>query len=362
MDIKQEVSFVFRKLGMDVQKVSVITAGSNNRVLHVECKQGEYIIKFPMQRIEEGEAFEKNKDKLFNGELSLEREMYILDLIRSRHVPAPKYFGTFDTAAGRCIVLEKVAGTGLAKYMQGQNYSLDVFLLVMRSLGENFRKLHRIRFSSFGNLMENGEIFPNHFHNFIDRYQSVNDMVLSLCRSKGCFSEAEYALVEAFLQTKFGYFKNRLDLDVRPATLVITDMHEGNFHVQNHRVSGFFDVESAQAAPMEFELYCIRFFLSNFFGQAEFDLAERSFWAAYYGQEILPDKDTDEILDFFSFLRLLELCESYWGYVDGIRDTWGAKIKALALHYIQTNQIDYIALGEIWRQRDGQPISAIRTV
>ena len=31
-------------------------------------------------------------------------------------------------------------------------------------------------------------------------------------------------------------------------------------------------------------------------------------------------------------------------------------MKALLLRYLETGEIDYPALGQLWRQRDGQPL------
>ena len=42
--------------------------------------------------------------------------------------------------------------------------------------------------------------------------------------------------------------------------------------------------------------------------------------------------------------------------VDAVRDTWGERMKALLLRYLETGEIDYPALGQLWRQRDGQPL------
>lgn len=356
--ISSELSSVFQKLGHSIENIAELKGGSNNKVFSVYSKQQEFIVKFPMQRIAAGECFQKNKDKLFNGDLSLDREVYILDLIRSLDVPAPRYFGIFHTQFGDCIVLEKIKGTDFAAYMKQNNYHLENFIDIIKSLAQNFRKLHSIRFPSFGNLMNRGTISPPGFINFIDRYQEVNDMILNLCKQKKCFNQSEFIKLSDFIQNKFTVLRAALDIQCRPATLVITDMHGGNFHVFHNSVSGFFDVESSQSAPLEFELYCMRLFIFNFFGAKEFALAESAFWKAYCGCST-PDIKSSEIIDFFSFLRIVELCQSYWGYTDGIRDNWGKNMKASILEYIDSEIIDYIKIGDVWRQRDAQPRQAI---
>ena len=55
--------------------------------------------------------------------------------------------------------------------------------------------------------------------------------------------------------------------------------------------------------------------------------------------------------------RLLELAQSYWGYIDGIRDSWGQEMKRLLLAYMDSGRVDYNAIGAVWRQRDHQPLT-----
>jgi len=45
--------------------------------------------------------------------------------------------------------------------------------------------------------------------------------------------------------------------------------------------------------------------------------------------------------------------------VDGLRDTWGQRIKDILMNYISTGYLDYMLLGKIWRERDKQPQHAI---
>ena len=142
--------------------------------------------------------------------------------------------------------------------------------------------------------------------------------------------------------------------------MVFTDMHGRNFFVDEAGVpSGYFDLESSQAAPAALEFYGFRFFLFNFFDAETFPKAEAAFFKGYRaaGGPCAPETAEDEaLIQLLSGCRLLELSESYWGVVDAVRDTWGERMKALLLRYMETGEIDYPALGQLWRQRDGQPL------
>ncbi len=92
--------------------------------------------------------------------------------------------------------------------------------------------------------------------------------------------------------------------------------------------------------------------------------AESAFFKGYAenGGKYTPSSPADEkSIDFLAGCRLLELSESYWGVKDGIRDTWGQRMKELLSDYMDTGQIDYLAVGDIWRQRDGQPKTPLGT-
>ena|GEM_PF-6864544 len=347
--------------GFNILKVKTLSGGANHFVFAAETYDNtQLIIKFPRIRETELAFGEGNKDTLFGGELSLEREAYLFGLVRDAGLPSPKVYGIFPTNAGDCIVVEHCKGCNMMDYMEKYSHSLDTFLNVMKSLGSDFSHLHQTKFSSFGNIMEDSRIDPPSITNFADRYLSINNMLLEKCLKKGGVNQSEYSQIKAFFNNKFESLRQRLNIKCSPATLVITDMHGGNFFIDDNKVSGYFDVESSQAAPLEFELYGLRFFVFNYYGEKEYKLAEKTFWHAYYnGKSSHPDEEADDLIDFFSACRLLEIFQSYWGHVDGLRDTWGQRIKDILMNYISTGYLDYMLLGKIWRERDKQPQHAI---
>lgn len=356
----ETVRDVLKMNGFTIKSLITLTGGSNHFVFACETLEGkELIIKFPRIRETELAFSAGNKDTLFGGELSLEREAYLFDLIRNSGLPTPKVFGVYPTPQGDCIIVERSPGCNMIDYMVTHHHSLKIFLKLMENLGSDFNHLHKTHFPSFGNIMVDSVIEPLGITNFVERYLSINDMLLSKCLAKGGLSKEEHGLVKTFFEARFESYRHRLDIGNSPATLVITDMHGDNFFVKDNKSSGYFDVESSQSAPSEYELYGFRFFVFNYYSKTEYDLAQKQFWLAYtQGKSDAPNEETDQLIDFFSACRLLEIFQSYWGHIDGLRDTWGQRIKAILFNYIESGQLDYIQLGSIWRERDQQPLIA----
>ncbi len=304
--------------GFIVNKIKTLTGGSNHYVFSINTSDNkDIIVKFPKIR-ETERAFSKgHKDTLFGGALSPQREAYLLNLIRQSGLPTPKVHGIFPTKKGNCIVVERSSGCNLVDYMNKEEHSREKFLEIISDLGSSFSKLHKTRFGSFGNIMENSLIEPSKILNFADRYLPINDILLERSYLKGGINKQEMKILKDFFDCEFEKYRERLNIKNSPATLVITDMHGDNFFIENGKISGFFDVESSQAAPFEYELYCLRFFVFNYYSEEEYALAQKCF------------------------------C---------LRDTWGERIKKILFKYIETKKVDYISLGSIWRERDKQPL------
>ena len=316
------------------------------------------IIKFPKIRETEKGYQAKNVDTLFGGELSLERESYLYRLVAKVGLPAPKVLGIYNSSEGNYIVTACSPGISHREYMIAQGHTMKAFTESLASLGHILGRLYNTNFPSFGNIMDNSVIEPAEITCFSDRYKAINDRILNACHSKGGLTDSELVQVENFFNQKFEFYRERLDIKNTTPRLVITDLHADNFFVypESGQPSGFFDVESAQAAPLEFELYGLRFFIFNSYDEIGYQAAEKAFWDAYCKTSgFVLDEETNALIDFFAACRLLEIFQSYWGITNNIRETWGAKIKKILFNYMQSGRVDYLALGDIWRERDGQP-------
>lgn len=354
--------------GYEISSIEAILEGSNHYVFDIILSDGrQAICKFTKTRdteinFENGQKDNSvHKDTLFGGTLSLAREVYLFNMIRQRAaVPTPRVYGIHQSLFGQFIVLEKLKGMSHKECMEKGGYSKSLFLKSLTFLGEDFAKIQSVKFQSFGNIMDKGIIEPAHMNNFTDRFKSVLDMRLERCRQKGVFTgKEEENSISRFFSDTLENLRPFLSAEKVQPTLVFTDMHAENFFTDSTgRPTGYFDLESAQAAPPALEFYGFRFFLFNFYDKEYFQKGEDAFWKGYCRQSggIIPeDCVNNHIVDFLAGCRVLELMQSYWGYIDGIRDSWGERMKELLFLYMETGEIDYMEIGEIWRMRDKQP-------
>lgn len=352
--------------GIDVSSISIINEGANHFVFQVILLDGKKAIcKFTKIRETENNQEGMHRDTLLGGLLSLEREAYLFKMIREKTgVPTPKLYGIHYSRYGKFILIEWMKGESHKACMANSGYSASVFLNSMYELGKDFAHVHQVTFKSYGNIMDKGTIEPEGITNFADRFLPIIERRLKKCAIKGVFSNEDQAKVELFFKQRLKVLRPLLDLKAAPPTLVFTDMHAENFFTDNlGKPTAYFDLESSQAAPAALEFYGFRFFLFNFYDEEFFEKAENAFFQGYaeqHGPFIPSCKEDLEVIDFLSSCRLLELSESYWGWVDGIRDNWGKEMKKILFYYIDTGLLDYMSVGNIWRQRDKQPCHPLK--
>ncbi len=355
--------FVLEKLkefGYNPLEIKEITGGSNHFIFDVKLPDKEVIVKLAKLRDMGSDNHEEQTDTLFGGKLSPQREQYIINEIKSSGAHAPAMYGIYQTQHGQLQVREKLFGNDAFEHIKQRGFKLTDYLDFIKNVASELGKLHCLRYPSFGNIMPD-EIEPQGITNFADRSHMLNNRIIERCREKNYFEGDEEKLIVYFFENATEKLRPLMDRVTRAPTMVITDLHMGNFLVDdNNMPTGFFDIESAQAAPCEYELFALRFFVFNIFSEKEFKEGEKVFFEEYcrYNKNFTLDADSDSLIDYFSACRLLEISQSYWGYVDGIRDFWGAKYKAILINYIKTGRIDYAALGDILRERDGTPKGA----
>ncbi len=342
--------------GFSAKSIHYIPEGSNHEVFIVTLEDGEeQILKLPTQRYTEDNG---HTDTLFGGDLSLKRESALYALAKGAGVPAPKVYA-WSPAHPAFILMEKMPGMPYTEYLQKNNHSKRIFLDSLYALGQDFAKVHQLRFPSFGDIQGSEEIDPVGLTNFADRFSDIMERRVSRAEKKGALSAGEADRARQFFLNTFDSLRPLLERDVKPPTMVFTDMHADNFFVDEAgRPSGFFDLESAQAAPAELEFYGLRFFLFNYYDQSTFQEAEQAFFEGYeeMGGPFAPKTHEDnKLIDLLAGCRLLELTESYWGYIDGLRDNWAIEIKAILMDYLETETINYVALADVFRKKTGQP-------
>jgi phosphotransferase family enzyme len=355
----QDVYNQLKETKYNCKDVTLLPEGSNHYVFDVLLDDGsDLICKFAKVRATEKDLVENNTDTLYGGRLSLEREAYLYSLVKEKaQLPAPNVFGIHQSPIGDYILVEKMLGESHYDYIKKSNYSLKAFLKSMNYLGQDFAKVQGIQFPTYGDVMAKGEVSPPAIDNFADRFIGVMENRLHLAEGKKTFNPRELDEVSTFFHHQFNSMRNVLDIGHKPAALIFTDMHVRNFFVDDTGCpSGYFDLESCQAAPAALEFYGFNFFIFNFFDSDTFSRSQDAFLEGYSkagGGTALLD---DSLVHLLAGCRLLELAESYWGIVDGLRDKWGEQFKKVLFNYMESGVVDYLAVGDIFRQRDRQPL------
>lgn len=353
---EKKANAILLDAGFSPKSIHYIPEGSNHEVFIVTTEDGqELILKLPSQRYTEDNG---HTDTLFGGNLSLKRESVLYALARGAGVPAPAVYA-WSPSNPAYILMEKMPGKSYAAFLEENRHSKQAFLDSLYALGQDFAKVHRLRFDSFGDIQGPETIEPAGLTNFADRFNAIMRRRVDRAEKKGALSTHEAGRVLQYFLNAFDTLRPLLERDVKPPTMVFTDMHADNFFVDNAgRPSGYFDLESAQAAPAELEFYGLRFFLFNYYDQSTFAEAETAFFKGYteMGGPFAPKNRKDhQLIDLLAGCRLLELTESYWGYVDGLRDNWAVEIKAILMNYLETDTVDYVSLADVFRPKTGQP-------
>ena len=350
--------------------LKTISEGSNHFVFRMNLtsldgkklkKEIPTIMKFAKTRETEGGITPPHLDTLFGGHLSLQRESYLFTSIKEQTaMPTPKVYKIGSSSIGEYLLIEAMPGEEWRDYLAHTGYKKALYLHTLECLGADFAVIQKMHYPSFGNIMDKGIIEPAGKTNFVDRWNSIIEMRINHAVKKGAFSSDEADNIEYFFTSTLEGFRTQLESTIATPVMVFTDMHAGNFFVDgNGKPSGYFDLESAQAAPAALEFYGFKFFLFNLFDKETMNEAEDAFWKGYKennGEFAPKSKKDEEFIDFLSACRLLELTNSYWGVYDGIRDTWAPRMKEMLFSYMRGKDIDYIEIGNIWRMRDKQPL------
>jgi len=360
--IKEDrVTYLMQSLGFEVEKVCYIPEGRNHYVFDLLMKDGtEMIAKF--NRRSEAAAAEKKRDTLFGGEVSSEREAELYRIVKENGgLPAPKIYYDYQSEHINCLLVEKMKGEQWGEFLQMHNYSRSSFLASLSYLGGSIARLQRLKFDSFGDIIQINKIAPGGIDNFADRFMAVMKWRIKRAAERQVFNLKEVSMLRDYFSSSFRELKPFLHKKNCRPVMVLTDLHPENFFVDDYgRPSAFFDLESCQAAHPALEMYGVKFFLFNYFGKDEFVAAEAAFYYGYRrgGGSYDPyNSNNIRLENLLAIGRLLELAESYYGVKDGLRDSWSERFKSLLWRAVEEGEVDYLATGQIYREKNGQPVT-----
>ncbi len=352
-----EATRFIQSQGLTIASIVLIPEGHNHVVFDILLADGTPLIaKFKKPAADQGER----RDSLFGGRLSLEREHALYTLVREQAgLPAPKIRLKYDGGEASFVLVEKLPGKLWDTYLAEKMYSRASFLQSLEYLGRDIAKAQRVRFESFGDIMDAQTILPPGIKNFAIRFMGIMEMRLKRAGQRGVLRGTELEQVRRYFR------KNCADLEtglggekVRPV-FVFTDMHAMNFLVDEQgEPTGYFDLESCQAAHPALEFYGVKFFLFNYFNAETFRQAEEAFFRGFEQEEGRYDRANPVNRRLEALLatgRIMELTESYYGVQDGIRDEWSHRFRELLFDILGGKEVDYIAVSEIFRAKTRQP-------
>ena len=340
-----------------ISSIRLIPEGANHFVFELTLEDGTPLVaKF---KKDPGRKDER-RDSLYDGPLSLQRESALYRLIREKAaLAAPTIYMQHESDDASFLLVEKLAGVPWREYLAERNFSRDCFLRSLEYLGGNIARLQRIKFPSFGDVVGKNTVLPGNVDNFAKRFIGVMNMRIDRASRRGVFTGQDIERFRRHFVSGFNELSDHLHTRSTQPVMVFTDLHADNFLVDaTGRPSGYFDLESCQAAHPALEFYGLRLFLFNYFDEQSFRQAEDAFFAGFKKGGGSYDRFRRENIQLMHLLaagRMLELTESYFKYEDGLRDSWSARFKSLFWQAIESGQVDYLAVGEIFREKTRQP-------
>ena len=351
---EESAKLILERHGFRILNIEYIPEGNNHYVFDVMLVDGkELIAKFKRN-------YKVNDilvDDLFGGIVSHEREKALSDILNNAEVKAPKYLYHSDNF----VLVEKLSGHLWSEFLKENDNDQNCFLNSLYNLGKIIAKVQSIKFQTYGNIIDQKNITPFDTTDFSDRLRQIIDFRLVKANLKKVFNKNETKLLKDYFNLKIELIRNELSSKVESSTMVITDLHCDNFLVDsNGKFNGFFDIESCQASHPALEFYGLKFFLFNYYDQESFFQAEKAFFEGYRraGGTYKKNKKVNIwIENILATARMMELTVSYFKIKDGIRDCWSDRFRDLLFNTINNGIVDYISIGNIFREKTGQPKS-----
>jgi len=189
--------------GIKTTSIKKIPEGSNHHVYTIADSIGKEMILKIMT------SDTPRRDPLFNGEMSLQRELGVYEVLRRcKALRIPKIY---DTDNKTFVLMEKLSGTLWSDYIRANNFSKTAFLDSITSLGKVFAELHKVQLPAFGNLVSIDTI-SNASDNYADRFLNILDYRLLLNLKNGAMTEAEITKIREYCTAKSTLFREYLDI------------------------------------------------------------------------------------------------------------------------------------------------------
>lgn len=364
MELGEAQAFL-EKVGYKVDTLQFIPEGTSHDIFRLRTVQGVSLIaRFEKKNQEATDGI--RRDFHYNGRISLEREAFLCDLVRTKaQLPAPFVEGIYSQGEARALIVQDMSGKQWNAFIQESNYSRSAYLRSLEFLAQDLAKAQQVAFSSYGDILPE-TIEPKGISTFPQRLEQILQLKLKREEQKKALSSAQFREVKSYLEVQLQSMTSVTKKSVpTPETpvLVLADLHPPNFLVdEKGKPSGYVDLEFCQAGHPSLDFYMLDFQFFNYFDRSTMELSRTTFFKAFH--EAGGNYNPDDPLNFsFHYLlglgRFLTCVTGYHGLRDGQRDTWSERCKDLLFQAIKTGEVDYLEFAEIMREKTKQPTSPL---
>jgi len=350
---EQKAKQAIESLGYEVNSLRLVPEGIKHYVFEFKSQN-----KLMFARFAKTDNLER--DPVHGGALSLEREAYLCSLVRNKAgLPAPQTEGPFQFQDKRFLIAEAMPGIYWNKWLKNQNYSLNAYLRSLEFLGGSLAQAHKVVFSSFGNIMNEGVVEPEGIMNFADRLNQIIGFKIAKEEEKNILSKSERNRMKKYFARNLEGLSSGLKATPQKPSLLLTDIHPTNYSVdETGRPCGYFDLETCQAGlpPLEFLAQQVTMF--NFFDSDNYEKARDAFFRGYEQNGGAYEKDSQVNKKLESLLYIghaLSCVTVYHGVRDGIRDEWSEQSKTMLFRAVEKEDIDYTKFSDMFRSKTKQP-------
>lgn len=354
---QEKAKNLMETVGYEVATMKKIPEGNQHHIFECVLSDGKIVIARFDKAL--GISGGKRIDPIFHSELSLEREAAAYSLVKNKtSLPAPKVYDAHNVNGIKFLIVEKMPGVTWNEYLKRKNYSCKAFLNSIFYLGKDLAKFHKIKFSSFGDVMNENSVSPEGIEDFTDRLKQLILLKLQRAKTVNCFSESEFSFIRDYFRTQLEKLPRLVLPDYAPV-LNIFDIHPNNFLVdENGKPSGYFDIEFPQSGIPALDISRIHLEMFGYFDRETFDKSKKWFFRGYKEEGGSYDEDNrvNKRLELvISLGHILSATSAYYRVKDGLRDDWSEKLKKLLFSCIEAEQIDYEGYMEIFRRKTKQP-------
>lgn len=335
--------------GYAVDSVRRIPEGLNHIIFDATLKDGSSIIA----------RFEKKRDDPAHGPLSLEREAASYGIVKDEAgLPAPKVYGLHEQDGKRFLVVEKLPGMLWRDFLKTNGYSREAYLRSLRFLGEDFARLHNVRFESFGHILDRKRIEPPDVTDFIDWISISIGADIKRAEKLGSLTTEELRNVRKYFDRSLSQLAGKITVGNQRPVFVIYDTHPENFLVdENGKPNGYFDMEYPRAGPPELDFFGHNLRIFNMF-RGSFEDARNAFFEGYEsegGTYDLQDPLNRRLSCVLTAALELSAVSMYFGLNEKPLDTWSEGFKRLLFGTINTDSVDHEGFADILRTYIKQP-------